>query len=73
MLKHATTITVIGFILLFVGIMTFFLTYVGVDFILLKWLYQWSPGISYLVRLLMMVLGLVLIYVGRTDWAREEI
>lgn len=73
MIKHATTVTVIGFFLLMFGVMTFFLNLVGVDFFLTKWLYEWNTGVSYLVRLLLMILGIVLIYVGRTDWDREEV
>lgn len=73
MLKNATTITVIGFLLLFVGIMTFFLNVVGVDFILLEWLYLWNVAVSFAVRILMIVVGLVMIYVGQTDWDREEV
>ena len=73
MLKNATTITVLGFILLFVGIVTLFLNVVGVDFILLEWLYRWNVGLSFAVRLVMIVVGIVLIYVGQTNWDREEV
>lgn len=72
MLKNATTITVIGFLLLFVGIVTLFLNVVGVDFILLEWLYRWNVAVSFAVRLLMIVVGIVMIYVGQTNWDREE-
>jgi len=73
MIKNATTITVIGFLLFFFGIMTFILNYVGVDFFLTKWLYEYSTGLSWLVRILAMVIGMILIYVGQTDWEREEV
>ncbi|WP_020570372.1 hypothetical protein [Neolewinella persica] len=72
MLKNATTLTVIGFLLMFVGIVTFFLNVVGVDFILLEWLYRWNVAVSFVVRILMIIVGMVLIYVGQTDWDREE-
>ncbi|MFT5999520.1 MAG: putative membrane protein [Neolewinella sp.] len=72
MLKNATTLTVIGFLLLFTGIVTFFLNVVGVDFFLLEWLYRWNVAVSFGVRILMIVVGMIMIYVGQTDWSREE-
>ncbi|WP_116125706.1 hypothetical protein [Lewinella sp. IMCC34183] len=73
MLKHATTITAIGFVLLFLGLVSLLLNYVGVDIFFLTWLYGLGAGISFAVRLLMVILGFILIFVGRTDWEREEI
>ncbi|MFK8164242.1 MAG: hypothetical protein AB8H12_17485 [Lewinella sp.] len=72
MLKNATTLTVIGFLLLFTGIVTLVLNYVGVDFFLLEWLYRWNVNASYVVRILMIIAGALLIYVGQTDWDRVE-
>jgi len=72
MLKHATLLTVIGFLLLIFGIVTLFLNMVGVDFFLLAWLYKLNVGLSFAIRLLMIIVGFVLIYVGQTDWSREE-
>ena len=69
---NATTLTVIGFLLLFTGIVTFFLNVVGVDFFLLEWLYRWNVAVSFGVRILMIVVGMIMIYVGQTDWSREE-
>jgi uncharacterized membrane protein len=73
MLKHATTLTVIGFILLFLGIVSLFLNLVGVDIFFMSWLYGLGVGISFAVRLLMVIVGFVLIYLGQTDFSREEI
>jgi uncharacterized membrane protein len=73
MLKHATTLTVIGFILLFLGLVSLFLNLVGVDIFFLSWLYELGVGISFAVRLGMVILGFILIYLGQTDWSREEI
>jgi uncharacterized membrane protein len=72
MLKNATTLTVIGFLLLFTGIVTLVLNYVGVDFFLLEWLYRWNVNASYVIRILMIIAGTILIYVGQTDWDRVE-
>ena len=72
MQKNATTLTAIGFVLLFTGIVTLVLNYVGVDFFLLEWLYRWNVNVSYVVRILMIIAGTILIYVGQTDWDRVE-
>lgn len=72
MLKNATAITITGFVLLFLGIMTLFLNLVGVDFVLLEWLYRWNVTVSFAIRLIMIMAGIVLIYIGQTDWSREE-
>ena len=73
MLKHATAITVTGFVLLFLGLVSLLLNYVGVDIFFLAWIYELGVGISFLIRLLMIIGGIILIYVGRTDWSQEEI
>lgn len=73
MIKHATTLTVIGFLLFFLGLVSILLNLVGVDVFFMTWLYGLGVGISFAVRLLMIVGGLVLIYVSQTDWSREEV
>ncbi len=73
MIKHATTVTVIGFVLVFIGIVSLFLNLVGVDLIFLTWLYELGALVSLLVRLLMVIVGFVLIYVGQVDFRQEEI
>ena len=72
MLKYATLLTVIGFVLLALGVTTLFSTMVGVDIAPLAWLYRENIGLSYAVRLAFVVVGIILIYVGRTDWERYE-
>ncbi|MTB51818.1 hypothetical protein [Lewinella sp. W8] len=72
MLKHSATLTVVGFVLLFVGILTLFLNMVGVDLVFMKWLYETNPALSFIIRLVMVIAGLIMIYVGQTDWDREE-
>ena len=73
MLKHATTLTVIGFILFFLGLVSILLNLVGVDIFFLSWLYNYSVVLSFAVRLFMILGGVILIYVGQTDWSREEL
>ena len=72
MLRHATTLTVIGFVLLFLGLVSLILNYVGVDIFFLAWIYRLGIGVSIAIRLLMIIVGFTLIYVAQTDWDREE-
>ncbi len=73
MLKNATAITVVGFLLMFIGILTLFLNFVGVDLFFLAWLYELNTVLSFLIRLLMVIVGFILIYVGQTNWEVEEV
>ena len=73
MLKHATTLTVVGFLLFILGTLTLVLNYVGVDVYGFAWLYLYDSTLSYVVRVLMILLGIILIYVGRTNWEQVEV
>ncbi len=73
MLHHAIKFTVIGFILVFLGAFSLFLNMVGVDLILLRWLYDLGTFVSIGVRLVLIIVGFSLIYIGQTDWTKEEI
>lgn len=72
MLKHATTIRVIGFLLFIMGLFTLFINMVGVDLVFLKWLYGISPPLSFAVRFGMVITGIIMIYIGSTNWERTE-
>ena len=72
MLQNATTIRVIGFLLFMMGLFTLFINMVGVDLFFLEWLYRLNPTVSFAIRGLMVVVGLVLIFVGSTNFARTE-
>lgn len=72
MLKHATLITTVGMILLIIGVLTFFLNMVGVDLYALAWLYLLDPFLSFMIRILFVIIGLILVYVGRTNWDVED-
>lgn len=73
MLRYSTTITVVGFLLFFFGLVSILLNLVGVDIFFLSWLYSIGVGFSFAVRLTAIVGGIVLIYLGQTDWEREEV
>lgn len=73
MFRQSTTLTVIGFILAFLGGFSLFLNMVGVDLYILRWLYDLGGLLSVIVRLIMVMVGFILIYISRVDWEREEI
>ena len=57
MVRHATTIRVIGFLLFIVGLFTLFINMVGVDLFFLDWLYSIGAVFSFAVRGLMVIGG----------------
>ncbi|PPK88617.1 hypothetical protein CLV84_1586 [Neolewinella xylanilytica] len=73
MLRHSTTLTVIGFLLLFLGLVSLVLNYVGVDIFFLAWIYDLGVGVSFAIRLLMVLIGFTLIYIAQIDWDREDV
>ena len=73
MLKYYVHFTVIGFILVFLGAFSLFLNMVGVDLYFLTWLYNLGTATSLLIRITMIILGFALIFIGQTDWSREEV
>ena len=72
MIKHATTVKAIGFLLFILGIQTFFLNINGVDIFIFAWLYEFNVALSFIIRILCVLIGLILIYVASTNWDVEE-
>ncbi|MEL6355906.1 MAG: hypothetical protein AAFQ37_03135 [Bacteroidota bacterium] len=61
MLRQSTKLTVIGFLLLFLGAFSLLLNMVGVDLIIFRWLYDLGGMVSTIVRILMIVVGFALV------------
>ena len=72
MIKNATTIRAIGFLLFILGLFTLITNMVGVDLVFMKWLYEKSVFASYAIRLGMVLIGMVLIFIGSTNFDRTE-
>lgn len=72
MIKNATTIRAIGFLLFILGLFTLITNMVGVDLVFMKWLYEQSVFASYAIRLGMVLIGMVLIFIGSTNFDRTE-
>ena len=68
---NKTALTVIGFILLIIGFTAFILGLVGVRLQFLAFLDTLGVGASILSKLIMILVGFVLIYIGKTPDERE--
>lgn len=72
-LRQSTRLTVVGFILFILGFFSLALNLVGVDLAILRWVSDLGALPSFLIRMGMVVVGVVFIFVGQTDWEKEEL
>ncbi len=72
MIKNKGIITLLGFILAGLGFLALILSMVGVQLAFLTWID--SPGklFGFLIRLLMILVGIIIIYLVQTDFSGEE-
>lgn len=73
MIKHNALVTTIGFILAGLGFLSLIVALVGLRFSFLAWLDMLGPVTSFVVRLLMIVVGLSMVYVGQTNWKDDTV
>jgi hypothetical protein len=66
-------ITTIGFLLAGVGFLALVLSLVGVKLSYLVWLDRPGALFGFVAKLVMIIAGLVMIYMGKTDLEQEEI
>ncbi|HLT94446.1 MAG TPA: hypothetical protein VKZ56_07790 [Membranihabitans sp.] len=66
-------LALIGFICLFVGIISLILSLVGIHFVFLRFLENWGPFPAILVKLTMVIAGFVLIYLSKTQYPRKKV
>jgi len=64
--------TTIGFLLFTIGLMALVLSLVGVQLSFLTWIDQPGRLFGFVVRLLMILGGVVIVVLARTDWREEE-
>ena len=72
MIENATTVRAIGFVLFILGLFTLIINIVGVDLVFLKWLYTMNVFASFAIRLGMVIVGMVMIFIGSTNFDRTE-
>lgn len=68
-----TVITTIGFLLAGIGFLALVLSLVGVKLSFLVWLDRPGALFGFVAKLVMIIAGLVMIYMGKTDLEQEEI
>ncbi len=64
--------TTIGFLLFAGGLTSIILNIVGVEWILLKWMNALPGYVSFLIKLLMIISGIIMIYFHQVDWRNVE-
>lgn len=61
-----------GFLLFVTGISSLALHMVGIKYVLLQWIDFPGALFGFIIRLIMMVLGVILVVVGSTNWEQER-
>jgi len=69
-MSKKTILTLTGFTLLLIGLLSLILSMVGLKLTYLAWMDK--TGIGFLLKLLMVIIGFILIVLSRTDWERER-
>ena len=64
--------TFVGFLLFLFGFMALSLSLVGVQLSFLTWIDAPGKLFGFVIRLLMILAGIVIVVLSRTDWREEE-
>lgn len=64
--------SLIGFILFFLGMLSIVLSLVGIHFTFLSFLETWGGLVAFLIKVLLVIVGFVLIYLSKTQYPRKE-
>ena len=64
--------SLIGFLLFVGGVLALVLSLVGVKLWPLVWIDHWGALAGLVIRFLMILLGLLLVYLARSDWKNQE-
>jgi len=67
-----TTSTIIGFLLFIIGGLALVLSLIGVQLSFLTWIDEPSQLLGFVIRLLMILAGIVIVALARTDWKEDE-
>lgn len=71
--KNKGWLTLVGFLLAGTGFLALVLSLVGVKLSFLTWIDAPGPLFGFVMRLLMIVIGIVIIYLTQTDFKGEEV
>ncbi len=65
-------ITLLGFSLFILGFTSLTLDLVGIRWQFLSWLYEWSPEGALIAKIGMIVVGLIMVLLSKTNYGRES-
>ncbi len=65
-------LTLLGFVLFCTGFLAIVLNLVGVDLAFLLWMDTFGSLASFLMKLIMIILGVIIAVLARVDWENEE-
>lgn len=71
-MKYKGLFTLIGFLLFLYGMLALVLTLIGAQLTFLTWLDSFGAGIGFVAKVVMVIVGLVLVYIARSDFAGEK-
>jgi hypothetical protein len=66
--KNNGLLTLVGFILAGLGFFALVLSVVGAKLSFLLWIDAWGAGVGFVIRLLMILVGIIIIYLAQTDF-----
>lgn len=64
--------TLIGFLLFILGSSALILSLVGVQLSFLTWIDAFGGTLGFIIRILMMIGGIVIAVLSKTDWEKEN-
>ena len=60
------TFSIIGYLLLLFGFISIVLRLIGMNISFLAWTDIWGTGFGFLIKILIMMLGMIILYIDRT-------
>lgn len=72
MIKNRALVTLVGFLLAGTGFLALILSLVGLQLSFLTWIDGPSALFGFVIRLVMIMVGIILIYTGQTDLEQES-
>lgn len=72
MFKNKALFTLVGFLLTGMGFSAVVLSLVGARLTFLRWIDGFGALPAFVIKLLMIIIGIVIIYLSRSDFSGEE-
>ena len=70
-MKNKGLMTLLGYLLFALGMLSIILSIVGVKLAFLSWIDNWGRLTGFLIKLFMLVIGMIIMFVARADWPEE--